>query len=492
MKWRLRDPQRIDVDGMVRRASNRVSLHRLIEKGNRDINVLSREMLDKMINHAVLEVMSRYREEGTKTLALTEARLASESRRELDSILRKVHQLAEPPPDGDVYVAEEEKEEDRRPTAFEGMRLELGRGLDLGTVNICASAKSMDSGTLIHNVQRNAFLDVRADGITQSLLLKFGIGCVVRGGKAYVIGDRAFELASIFDKPIRRPMKDGMGSGSDAEGVLIVNHLLELLLGRAQKSGEICAYSVPGESADSERNFIYYRGVVEHALRSLGYCPRPMIESHVIVQAEFMETDYTGIGITCGGGLFNICVACKGVPALTFSTSRGGDWVDQSVAQAIGAPVLHVSAVKERGMDLGHPQDHVEGALAIYIRHLLQYTVETMRRKLSESDCGPSFQKPVEIVCAGGTAMMGGFLEMFREELQKVTLPIQVSNIRMAKNPLQAVASGCLRAALEETRALEEGPVPLARTVLGRAAISTSHRPGTELSPGNPLPVSCS
>ena len=53
-----------------------------------------------------------------------------------------------------------------------------------------------------------------------------------------------------------------------------------------------------------------------------------MVESHVVIQHEFRDQEYTGISITCGGGTFNVCVACKGVPALTFSTSRGGDWVD--------------------------------------------------------------------------------------------------------------------------------------------------------------------
>lgn len=471
MGWSLKQQPPIDVGLMLQRASRQINVSRLHQDGDRRMNVISRRVLDQLVNQAIAETIHQLRDEGAMTLARTEARLAAESRRELDSLLAKVQQLAATAPDGEVYFLDEEKGPLDQPfDPADGKSLELGRGLDLGTVNICASAMSRSTGKVVHNVQRNAFLDVRADGFTQSLLRKFGIECVVRGSKAYIIGDQAFGMATIFDKAIRRPMKIGAGSAWEPEGAIIVQQLLEQLLGHPQKPGEVCVYSVPGESVDAEQNFIYHRGVLENSLRALGYAPVPMVESTAIVQGEFVNSDYTGLGMTCGGGTFNVCLTFKGIPAMSFSTARGGDWIDQCVSQATRLPVAHVCDLKERGLHLYRTQNALEGAVAIYYRHLVKDTLQMLKRKMTEADWIPSVDKPVDIVCAGGTAMVGGFTELVREELASAQLPIPVGDVRLAQDPLRAVATGCLRAAMEEMRALEGDPAQRAAPLLDRDA----------------------
>jgi hypothetical protein len=456
-------PPHIDVDDILRRASSRICVGR----SGRRMNVLSRRNLDRLINQAILETVQRLREEGALSLAQAEARLATESRRELDALLSKVQELGGVPALGDVYVDQvEETPEDA--SGFGETPLEPGRGLDLGSNFLRASARQRDGGQVVTSVERNAFLEVRGDGFTQSILRRFGIDSVVRGPRAYVLGNRAFELATIFDKPVRRPLKQG--AGAEPEGALLATELLQLVVGHARHPDEICVYSIAGEPADGGQAFLYHQGVLENSLRSLGYLPRPMIESHLIIQGEFRTQDFTGIGITCGGGAFNVCVACKGLPALTFSTSRGGDWVDENVAQALALPVAQVCAAKERGMHLYRPEDPVQGAVAIYYRHLLQDLLETLKRKIGDAGWMPSFSRPIDIVCAGGSAMVGGFLEMFREELRKAALPIAVSDVRLAEDPMRAVVTGCLRAALQETRAREEEPPFVAPSVVERAA----------------------
>jgi hypothetical protein len=252
------------------------------------------------------------------------------------------------------------------------------------------------------------------------------------------------------------------------------------LLGRPQKPGEICVYSVPADSIDSDRSFIYHRAALEIMIRNLGYTPKPMVESHLIVFAELKERSYTGIGISCGGGMFNVCVSYKGVPALTFSTSRGGDWIDQSVADAIGLPAPRVAAIKEGPMNLLRPKGRVEEAIAIYTRHLLQYTLEMIRQRVGESTNMPNFTQPVDIVCSGGLSMASGFLDLFRDEFKKFSLPIPVAEIRAAAHPLQAVAAGCLQAAIEETKYDGEAGVQIAPAALERAAVHGKPRRESE------------
>jgi hypothetical protein len=480
---------------MLRRASRRIWLERSQGQGYQRLNVLSRKTLDRLIRQTIAEVAEGMRAEGAQSLAQTEARLATESRRELDALLRKVQELNVAAPEEDVYVEDPDAEQERRRTPFNSLFVEPGRGLDLGTGHLTATARSRKTGELLINVERNALLEVRADGVTQALLRKFGIECVVRGPKAYLIGDPAYDLATVFDKPIRRPLKENASSGADPEGALLAKDLLERVLGRPRKPGEICVYSVPADPVESAVNFIYTRGVVENALRDLGYNPRPMIDSHVIIQSEFQNAEYTGIGVTCGAGMINVCVACKGLPALTFSTSRGGDWIDENVARSIGIAPAQVRSVKERAMHLYRPDDPVQGAVAIYYRHLLQDLFEAFRRKVSEAAWIPSSPKPMDIVCAGGPVMVDGFLEMFREEFRKAQLPFPVGDIRLAKEPLYAVAAGCQRAAQEEMQIVTDEPAvrdeaaPPPPVVLERSPVVTTAPAPTAVPPASVAPA---
>jgi hypothetical protein len=378
---------------------------------------------------------------------------------------------------------------ERAVVSFNKMELELGRGLDMGTVNICSAAKKKGTSESVFNIQRNAFLDVRSDTFTKKMLMKLGIDYITQGDKGYVIGDPAFELANIFEKNTRRPMKDGMISPVEPEALLIVSLLVAQLLGHPQQVGEVCAFSVPADPIDVERNVIYHRGALETVLRKLGYTPRPMLEGHSIVFAELREQDYTGIGISCGGGMFNVCVAYKSVPALTFSTSRGGDWIDNNVATAIGMPSPLVCAIKESGVDLMNPKDRVQDAIVIYYRNLIQYTLETMKQKMEVAANMPTFQHPIDVVCGGGTSMIQGFIDVFREEFAKVAFPMEIKEIRLCRDPLKSVAAGCLQAAIEETRALNEVSIQVAPAALERTvATTTKMDEGTKRRLASPLP----
>src|SRR5438105_8011878 len=130
--------------------------------------------------------------------------------------------------------------------------------------------------------------------------------------------------------------------------------------------------------------------------------------------------------------------------------------------------------IKQSGRDLNNPKDRVQDAIVIYYRNLIQYTLETIRTKLETAQNMPTFQKPIDVVCGGGTSMINGFIDVFREEFEKINFPIEVANIRMANDPLKAVSRGCMTAAIEETRALTEVDVQVAPAALERTAASIS------------------
>ena len=324
-----------------------------------------------------------------------------------------------------------------------------GRGLDVGTANLVSSVQD-HSGNVTIKIQRNAFIDVNADDYTKSMLTKLNVQYVVIDGRMIVVGDPAFELANILNKETRRPMKDGVISPSETAAMPIEKILLANLLGEPNYPKEHVYFSVPADPIDADFNVVYHKGVFGSMLKKLGYSPKHLLEGHAVVFSELAEDDFTGIGISCGGGMFNVCVAYKSIPALAFSTSRGGDWIDRNVATVLGIKASRAAAIKERGVNLLSPRNREEEAVEIYYRNLISYTLEAIKTRFESSEGMPSFPDAVEIICSGGTSMIGGFVDIFQDEFESIKFPIEVKNIRRPDDPLFSVAKGCLVAALSE------------------------------------------
>ena len=60
-------------------------------------------------------------------------------------------------------------------------------------------------------------------------------------------------------------------------------------------------------------------------LEDLGYDVRAINEGLAVVLAELVANDFTGVGISFGGGMCNVCLAYLGLPAVTFSTTRASN-----------------------------------------------------------------------------------------------------------------------------------------------------------------------
>lgn len=328
--------------------------------------------------------------------------------------------------------------------------LELGKGLDIGTANLVSAVQDAN-GNLVIRSQRNAFIDIDSDDFTRNMLTKLNVQYVVLSNRMIVIGDPAFELANIFNRETRRPMKHGLISPDERDALPIVKMLIESLLGAPQAEGEICYFSVPADPIDEkDRNIIYHRGLFEGMLRKMGYNAKPLNEGHAVVFSELAEQDFTGIGISCGGGMFNVCVAYKTIPCLQFSTSRGGDWIDRNVGQVLGLPAAKATALKEKGVNIGSPRNREEEAIGIYYRELIKWTLNQIKNRFESGQNMPSFPAPIDLVFSGGTSKVGGFVEAVEEVFQDIQFPLEVNRIRRADDPLTSVAKGCLVAAMSE------------------------------------------
>jgi hypothetical protein len=291
------------------------------------------------------------------------------------------------------------------------------------------------------------FLDVEITPYTKAMLTKLEVGYVIQNKRMYILGEPAFKLSNVLNRSSRRPMKDGLISPKEQDALPIMKMLIGSILEEPRIPQEVCFYSVPGDPVDSDLSVAYHRDLFDAVLKALGYKPSHILEGHAVTFAELGEEDFTGIGISCGGGMFNICVAYKSMPALTFSTARSGDWVDMNVAQALGIKAEKAAMIKEKGVDLMAPRNREEDAISIYYRNLIQYNISNIAERFQTAENMPTFKEPISIVFSGGTSMAGNFIELVKDVFKKIEFPIPVKDIRMAKDPLNATAKGALVAA---------------------------------------------
>jgi actin-like ATPase involved in cell morphogenesis len=322
----------------------------------------------------------------------------------------------------------------------------LGKGLDIGTANLAAAVQNEDGGITV-TVERNAFLDINSDVYSKNMLTKLKVPYVMHNGKLVVLGEAAFELANVFGKETRRPMSDGLISPDEADALPMMKLLISKVLGEPRTAGEHCYFCVPAESLDVDNNVVYHQGLFESLLSKMGYTARSINEAHAVIFAELAESDFTGVGLSFGGGMVNACIAYKSIPCLSFSVARGGDWIDKNVAQVLGTKKSKATFIKERGVDIRDPKNREEEAVAIYYRNLINYVLQNVKSRFERGQNMPSFTQSVDIACAGGTSLVGGFIEVFRDEFAKIDFPIPVARIFRAEEALTAVAKGCLVAA---------------------------------------------
>jgi hypothetical protein len=324
-----------------------------------------------------------------------------------------------------------------------GDHAKQGVGLDLGTSSIIASRES-DENRVVSRIERNVFLGVRSDATTKNLLARLNIKYAAVANKLYVLGDMALELSHIFNREGQRPMSIGILNPGEMESLPIIKLLVQNVLWQPRFENEVCCFSVPAKIMDTEADTIYHKGVFERILVELGFKPAVVDEGYAVVLAELADKDFTGIGISCGAGLVNICAAFKSMPVLSFSVPRGGDWIDKNAATALGLVASNVMAIKEQGINLSEPGTREEEAIAIYYRSYIRYFLECMARMFSARGTAPQFTSPVDIVLAGGTSMAAGFLDMVKEEIKMIPPGIPVAHIRRAQEPLLSVSRGCL------------------------------------------------
>tara|TARA_Y100000034_G_scaffold120425_1_gene163309 strand:+ start:528 stop:1553 length:1026 start_codon:yes stop_codon:yes gene_type:complete len=333
-------------------------------------------------------------------------------------------------------------------------------GLDCGTsFYICAREDSIKK-------QRNAFLTVDGEaGQAKRMLKRQRIPFVEKAGKVHIVGQHAFNYAQIFSAAqLRRPMRSGLLNPEERDSLPILNAIVGELLGKA-KDGEVCVYCVPAKPIDQDRRVDYHEDVLKTIIDGYGYTTKVIEEGVALAYEGLIDNNLTGIAISMGAGMCNVVVMYAGMSAVSFSVARGGDWIDQNVSADTGVPVAKVQNIKESSnlLDLTSGKVHdlygeesdeanVLHATRSYYGALVNYLLTNLKHQFEGAANVPQFPDPVPLIFGGGTALVKGFIDVFNEQFDAETFPIQISEIKIIEDAHTSISRGCL----SEAQLIEE------------------------------------
>jgi len=336
----------------------------------------------------------------------------------------------------------------------------MAKGLDCGTSFYIAATEDRIKK------QRNAFLTVDGEvNQVKRMLKRQRIPFVEKAGKIHIVGQHAFNYAQIFSTAeLKRPMKSGLLNPTEKDALPVLNAIIGELLGEA-KDGETCVYCIPSKPIDVQREVSYHEDVLRTIIEQYGYSVKKIEEAVAIGYEGLVDTQLTGVAISMGAGMCNIAVMYQGMTALSFSVSRGGDWIDENVSMDTGVSRAKVTSIKETSntLDLSsanyqniYEEDTDEANVLIAIRSyygaLVNYLLTNLKVQFEGVENVPNFPDPVPIVIGGGTSLVKGFLDVFNEQFDQNDFPIPISEIIHIEDAHTAVARGCL----SEAQLIEE------------------------------------
>jgi len=322
-------------------------------------------------------------------------------------------------------------------------------GLDIGTSHIVVATQ--DDGNVNVTSELNAFYAVEATRMIVNTFKAQKIPFFEYEGQCYTMGYASQHFANIFHKSLRRPIYGGIVSPNEEEGIKVIQNIIDTVLPKPENFSETLCFGVPGDPLEGTGSVVFHTEVIKRFIGGLGYKPIPINEAMAVIMSELENESYTGIGISCGGGMCNVCLSYLSVPVISFSIRKSGDFINQKAAESVGESETKMKLIKEEELDLAQrAPDRYHMALHIFYDDMITFLISSIRNVISQSSRMPTISHPIPIVLSGGTVMPNGFLNKFNKLLKQNPLPIEISNVKIADKPLETTARGALKVAIAE------------------------------------------
>lgn len=322
-------------------------------------------------------------------------------------------------------------------------------GLDVGTSRIVAAWP--DETAYVYRSELNSFVTLPGSKFTESVLRKENVPHIVRANEILVQGNESERFADLLGAEARRPMSKGFLNPDEPESLSMMQELLRNLLGMAKHARQKLFFSVPAAPPGAMDTATFHEASLRQMLTELGYDAKSVSEGLAVVYSELEASNYTGIGISIGGGLCNVCMSYLAVPVISFSIPKAGDYIDQNAASVTNEMATRMRLIKENSFIFGGlQQEKAHQVISVYYDDLITSLVAAMKDVFTKSKSLPRLGRPIPLVLSGGSTMPQGFRERFEQAMRQAEFPVPVSEIRLAADPLTATAKGALIAALSE------------------------------------------
>ena len=327
-----------------------------------------------------------------------------------------------------------------------------GIGLDVGTGFLVGSG--FKNAKISFKPLRNAFYSIDKETFSKNMFNKQSMKYVELEGNINVIGEDALTLSRIQNTSAKRPLSHGVINNREKKSAPILKKMFGYCVqDYIKKDGEVCCFSVPGPKVgDAGFDVDFHSMSIESLLTQFKLRPQPLNEAYAVILSE-METakDVTGIGFSFGAGLVNVAFVYKSMLVFSFSIDKSGDFIDQKAAETCGSSESVMNHLKESELKLSGLDMNLSPELRTLMftyRYVIKNTLKEVMGAFNRNDTA-NIVEPVPIIISGGTSLPDGFVEMFEQELENVSLPFEVTEVKTAKDRLAAVSKGCLLYAKE-------------------------------------------
>lgn len=358
------------------------------------------------------------------------------------------------------------------------------KSLDIGTMFLVKGELDVAMEEPEFTVERNCFLQAATTEDTETTLKENNWSYAKHADNYYILGEDAIKLKNLLtvgskDQGIvvtkvgdlRRPMKDGILNTSEEKlSVAIIQKLIANLVGKPAHPGETLCFCAPGDPVDRNLTVVFHKTMLTNFLKSLGYTVECIPEALAIIFSQRPvaedpteaggEAPFSGVSFSFGAGMCNVCFAWKKMPLINFSVAQSGDWIDEQAAKVAGVDVSAITRFKETKFNLNEVDysDMRQASLDIFYQNMIEHALNNFSQKFNQLNS--QIDSPLEIVVAGGTASVPGFIDKFKNVVQSLTLPFKIKTVRLAENPFYAVSHGCLVKAMSTENKAKGSPAP--------------------------------
>ena len=345
----------------------------------------------------------------------------------------------------------------------------MSTAVDFGTWQIKSLSRA--GGRLIARGIRPVYSLLPGNEQWRTLLERLEIPHGTSDSELTVMGDQAAELQWLCRVPYVSLLQDGCVPRGDGASRQMLAALVDCVLPKALRPGEVCCITLPGMAYSVRRGDNPELDLLSNLVELRGYVPRVISAGSAAVLAEGADSDFSGIGLSFGATTCDASLVRKGVELAHVAVPIGGEWIDEQLAEGESDYVWDAEGVCYLDKSKSNRWKHsFTGSLMepcnekeLFFRDLnlqmISDAVLAAAEKFSRTEILSEFSGPIDMICSGGSVNTNGFEGLMSEFLENgVSLPFAAGKCRFSEDTY-ATARGCLVNAEIESEMTERAPM---------------------------------